>query len=127
MKWDFAIATKDEKDLKSGHKRKKAGDIIAVKPHPWKWGKKEVKEYLIVTMDGLTEQEAHDKCKPLYKAGTEGVRKHPVTLAKRKHHIPLSSLPIDTAQAADYEKEYQPLKDKVFATSLIAAKSVATK
>ena len=51
MKWEFAIAVKDEADLASGHKRKKGGDCIAYKPYPWAWGKKETNEYLIVVVD----------------------------------------------------------------------------
>lgn len=30
-KWECAIACRDEADLASGHKRKKEGDVIAVK------------------------------------------------------------------------------------------------
>ena len=69
-KWEFAIACRDEADLASGHKRKKEGDIIAVKPYPWQWGNKEVNAYLMVIVDGLTQQEAHDLCKPQYEDGS---------------------------------------------------------
>ena len=119
-KWEFAIAIKDEADLASGHKRKKEGDIISVKPAPWNWGKKEVKEYLIVTMDGLTEQEAHNKCKPYWDWEQKGedppklipntityfdedlqkevtdttmvFDKEEMAVAKRRYKIPLSKL-----------------------------------
>jgi len=67
--WEFAIAVRDEVNLKSGHKRKKQGDIIAVKPAGWKWGKKEVDEYLIVPVSGLTKKEAHDLCQLQYEDG----------------------------------------------------------
>jgi len=69
--FEFAIAVVDEADLASGHKRKKAGDIIAVKPAPWNWGTKEVDEYLIVPVSGLTKEEAHDLCKPEYEDGID--------------------------------------------------------
>jgi hypothetical protein len=51
MKFEMAVAVVDEADLASGHKRKKQGDIVAIRPHPWNWGRKEVDEYLIVIAD----------------------------------------------------------------------------
>ena len=54
MKFDFAIAAMSN----DGKKRMKEGDVVAYKPHPGKWGKKEVKQFVIVTIDGLTEEEA---------------------------------------------------------------------
>ena len=35
--WELAIQPYDKADLASGHKRAKAGDIVAVKPYPWSW------------------------------------------------------------------------------------------
>ena len=69
-KFEFAIACRDEADLASGHKRKKEGDIIAVKPYPWQWGAKEVDAHLIVIVDNLTQEEAHNLCKPQYEDGS---------------------------------------------------------
>lgn len=39
----------------------KDGDIVVVRPEGWAWGRREVKEFLIVTLpEGLTEQEAQE-------------------------------------------------------------------
>jgi hypothetical protein len=121
MIFDFAIAIKDEKDLKSGHKRKKQGDIIAYKPSPWKWGNVELKNYLIVTVDGLTEDMARKLCDAHYEDGKFTTdfsidAPKPVPLAKRRFKMPIDALTttakvaIDAVDLADTTKEYQPLK-----------------
>jgi hypothetical protein len=120
MKFEFAIAVKDEKDLKSGHKRKKQGDIIAYKPSPWKWGVMELKNYLIVTVDGLTEEMAMKLCDSHYADGKFSSdfsidEARPTPLAKRRFKMPIDTLatvakvPIDTSELTA-AKEYQPLK-----------------
>ena len=48
--YEMIIAAVDECDLSSDHKRQKEGDIIAVREHPWYWGKKEVSRHLIVVV-----------------------------------------------------------------------------
>ena len=129
MKWDFAIAIKDEADLKSGHKRKKQGDILAVKPHPWKWGKKERKECLFVTVDGLTAEEAHARCQPWYDGDAPTSPEEKDTrkvLAKRKYKIPMATLSLtsemDMSKVEDPEVEYQPLAGKTHSASVIKEK-----
>jgi len=124
MDFEFAIAVKDEADLASGHKRKKQGDIIAVKPAPWNWGKKEVNEYLIVPATGLTKEEAHELCQPCYAGGvlqkdlSIDLDAKPVAIiAKRRYSIPLEIIKVGwkpdmiTKDVEDKKKVYQPLKD----------------
>lgn len=44
---EILIAACDEPEAH----RKKEGDVICVRPHPWNWGRKEVDRYLIVIVD----------------------------------------------------------------------------
>jgi hypothetical protein len=121
MDFEFAIAVKDEADLKSGHRRKKQGDIIAVKPAPWEWGRKEVDEYLIVPVTGLTKEEAHSLCQPYYEGGVkqEDITEEssPKVVGKRRYSIPLDTIKngwaadMKTADVEGKTKVYQPLKD----------------
>jgi hypothetical protein len=127
-KWEFAIAVRDEADLDSGHKRKKEGDLVAVKPYPWKWGTKEVDEYLIVVGDGLTEEEANDLCQPHYEGGIFRKDIPPMIpgedppepikcIGKNRFSIPLSIIKkgwkpdLVETDVRDKKKVYQPLKD----------------
>jgi len=120
MKFEFAIAAKDEEDLKSGHKRKKQGDIIAYKPSPWKWGVMELKNYLIVTVDGLTEEMARKLCCAHYTDGKitpefMPEKENPI-LAKRRFKMPIDTLSTVAKVSINItelvaDKEYQPLKD----------------
>lgn len=120
-KWEFAVAVRDETDFSSGHKRKKEGDIIAVKSYPWRWGKKEVDAYLIVIVDNLIKQKAHDLCQPYYKDGIfqEDIdMKNSVDIVmKRRYSIPLSTIKdgwlpeMVIADVQNVKKIYQPLKD----------------
>ena len=123
-KWEFAIAIRDEADLPSGHKRKKEGDIIAVKPYPWSWGKKEVTEYLIVILDNLTEEEAHALCQPHYEDAVlqkdVDMETPPKIIGKRRYNIPLDTLKIyepllDKEKVRDPKQNYQPFKVKALA------------
>ena len=127
--FEFAICVKDEADLPSGHKRKKQGDIIAVKPAGWQWGRKELDEYLIVPVTGLTKEEAHDLCQPQYEGGVlqkdlpvmdpkAETKPEPVAVvAKRRFSIPIAAIKagwktgMATADVEDKKKVYQPLKD----------------
>lgn len=118
-KFEFAIAICDEVE---SH-RKKEGDIIAVKPYPWQWGKKELDQYLIVVMEGLTEEEAHKLCIPHFITGTDCYppddSERPKNLAKRRFKIPLDTIKDGWLPSMDLEKvrdktdKYQPLKDEV--------------
>lgn len=47
-KYELLISVIDEPDNKSGHKRKKEGDIVSVRRHPFNWGSKDIADYLIV-------------------------------------------------------------------------------
>jgi hypothetical protein len=121
-KWEFAIAAKDEEDLSSGHKRKKQGDIIAYKPAPWKWGKREKRDYLIVTLDNLTEDQARNMCSPMYEDGKieDDLEKRVdfSPIAKRRFSMPIDKLAEVTSivinkKDLEYDKEYQPLKEQL--------------
>jgi len=121
-KWEFAIAVRDEDDLSSGHKRKKEGDIIAVKPYPWQWGKKEVANHLIVIVDNLTEEEAHTLCQQYYEGGRLAQDIQPgenvKIIGKRRYNIPLETIKkgwepsLDESSVRDITKVYQPLKER---------------
>ena len=119
--FEFAICVKDEADLESGHKRMKQGDIIAVKPAGWQWGKKELDGFLIVPVTGLTKEEAHSMCQPHYDGG---VKQEEITeestsavVGKRRYNIPLDTIKngwckdMKTADVENKTKIYQPLKD----------------
>ena len=122
-KWEFAIAVKDEKDLASGHKRKKEGDVIGVAPYPHNWGKKEVDAYLIVVVDNLTKEEAHDLCSPYYDIDPATVDMEdleaiqPTIIGKRKYKLPLNIIKdgwhadLNLTDVRDKTKVYQPLKE----------------
>lgn len=106
MKWEFLIAIRDEDDLPSGHKRKKEGDVIAFKPHPWEWGEKEVRGYFIVIVDGLTREEAADLASPV----DDGTM-------KRRFAIPFEIIKkgwcprISMAHVRNSRMRHQPVKD----------------
>jgi len=111
MKWEFAIFIKD----KDGNRAKK-GDIIACKPAPHEWGEKEKKQFLIITMDGLNEEEAHALCKMDWER-PDGTPENPDDLGellnKRRHKIDLDKLgiTIDEGKLLDESLDYQPVKD----------------
>lgn len=124
VKYEFAIAVADKSDV--GHKRKKEGDVIAVKPQGWKWGTKEVKEYLIVEID--LPFSAIQKVRllqiPLYDTGQgwypdENQDPQPKIIGKRKYKIPFVNLgskalvegiTIDFQKVANEDIEYQPIE-----------------
>ena len=98
--WELAIQPWDKADLASGHKRAKAGDIVAVKPYPWNWGTIELQNYLIIIVDNLTKEEALQIVE----------RKFKIDIGKLKTNI----LPtLDESKLADQSKteNYQPFKD----------------
>ncbi len=49
-KYELAICVVNELD-DAGGVRKKEGDLVAVRPHPWNWGAKEIDQYLIVIIE----------------------------------------------------------------------------
>ena len=119
MKWEFAICPQDEADLPSGHKRMKEGDIIAVKPYPWAWGTEEVKRYLIIVVNNLTEEEVADYMSPYYEGDNVGTLEEPgVVTGKRKFNVDIAEIKthvksdIDLVKLKDKDVDYQPLKDE---------------
>lgn len=113
MKVSIALATYDGEGT-----RHKAGDIIAVKPAGWQWGRKEVKEYLIaeVELPGISSLEEAEKLQlPLYENGTLDPEGNEVIIGKRRFQLPLEeiekTIPLDREKLVDKGQEYQPLKD----------------
>jgi hypothetical protein len=119
-KWEIAIAVCNEPESY----RKQEGDIIAFKPSPWNWGNKEVDQYLIVTVDGMTQDEMVNLCKPMYEGGETdeavAIENNIKPTAKRRYRLPLGLLKngwlptLDTQKVRDKKLTYQPLQnDKI--------------
>jgi hypothetical protein len=51
------MAVADEMDIHPVTERKKAGDIIVVRPYPWNWGRKEIDQYLIILIESARPPE----------------------------------------------------------------------
>ena len=103
--WELAVQPYDKEDLPSGHKRAKKGDIIAVKPYPWTWGEVEKKQYLIVIINNLTEDEALALMDPYYEDDakiTDDIA--PEITAKRKFKFDLDQLAVETGKDLKLEK-----------------------
>lgn len=123
--WELAIQPWDKADLPSGHKRAKQGDIVAVKPYPWAWGKAELRNYLIVIVDNMTEEEAMAIMSPLYEndisdsMDKNGMLIPGVVTGKRKFKLDINKLKanilpdLDKTKLKDQSKavNYQPFKD----------------
>jgi hypothetical protein len=100
MKVSVAISKQDEQDLPSGHKRKKQGDIIAVKPAGWLWGTKEYENYLIIELDLgnaiTTIEDAQKLTVPHFETGElwypSDDLPQPRVVGKRRYQIPIVSL-----------------------------------
>jgi hypothetical protein len=103
----------------------KQGDIIAVEPADHKFSKGELETYLVVPVDGLTEQEARKLTVPYYENDADPYpvakagEKQPVPpkmLGKRKYLLPLDKMQElvpgfdPTSLAAD--GTYQPFVDQ---------------
>lgn len=107
MKWDLCIGT-----WGNGHKTED-GDIIAVRPSGWQWGKKELTQYLIVVVDGLSKEEANNLVSSQYE---DGDKEKPI-VNKRRFKIPLDIIgkgwvpDLDITAAKDKEIKYQPFLD----------------
>jgi len=115
--WELAIAKRDEEGL-----RKKLGDVIAYKPYPWAWGKRERENYLILVVDGLTEEECSRMIMPLYEFPdgillADGWLDYGLMLGKRRYNIDTIGLKsqikgtIDWKAAFDTSSTYQPFDD----------------
>ncbi|MCW7076384.1 MAG: hypothetical protein OCU18_03720 [Candidatus Syntrophoarchaeum sp.] len=117
-RWEIAIAACDEPESW----RKKEGDVIAFRPAPWKWGKKELDQYLIVTVDSMTRNEMVQLCGPLYEDGETDedviMDRNLKRKAKRRYRLPLNIIKngwlpeLDTQKVRDRSLVYQPLKEK---------------
>ncbi len=121
FKVSAAIAKQDEQDLASGHKRKKQGDIIAVKPANWQWGTKEYEDYLIIELDLgnviTTIEDAQKLTVPQFEIGELWYPEEtPKITGKRRYNIPIADLIAKTTVVIDVEKmvekgnKYQPLE-----------------
>lgn len=115
--WELAIAKRDEDGL-----RKKLGDVIAYKPYPWTWGSRELKSYLILVVDGLTEEECSRLTMPLYEYPDgivleDGWLDYGLLLGKRRYNIDTIGIRtqikavVDWKAAFNPELSYQPFDD----------------
>lgn len=127
MKVSIAVSTNNEQDLPSGHKRKKEGDIIAVKPAGWQWGTEEVKRYLILEIDLgdsiTTIEDAQKLTVPQFEDGSlwhlSEDLSQPTIIGKRRYKIPFTDLitkaqslgvSLDLNKVRDEKIAYQPLE-----------------
>jgi len=119
-KYELAVVVADEDDLPSGHKRKKAGYILAIKPYPWDWGAKEIKNHIIVIFESIEPYEKLQRflLRPLYEDGKEVDEFSypvPAPIAKRRIFLMLSKIKelkddVDLIKTADKNYIYQPFK-----------------
>ncbi len=134
--WEFAITKTDYPDLPSGHKRSKQGDVVAYKPYPWEWGNAEKKNYIILVIDGISEEEAGRLTMPLYEypdgkmicydfgSGSSFCwPEYGAQIAKRRYRIDIDKLQQKFVKQVDFRaltdttrSDYQPFDDgsKVF-------------
>lgn len=124
--YELAIAVKDEPEAH----RKNQGDIIAIKPYPWYWGRKEIDEYFIVLLraDKTPEQIRKVNEGVYQRMDTEELITETVAnmlenelnisvklVDKNRFRISLTSLKqlltdLDTARFEDKKCIYQPCK-----------------
>ena len=123
-----AIAIKDEADLASGHKRKKEGDILAIKYSNASWGRGTKANHLITKIDLgnsiATLNEAKKLLVPQF--ATEEIwwpsdgSKRPTIVGKCRYKIPFTDLDIEakkqsvTIDFAQIGINYQPIEDTIF-------------
>lgn len=74
LKWELALCPKDEEDIKDQegniiHPRKKYGDVMTYKSFPAEWGKEELKRYIFIIVDNITESEVKQLIEPHYESG----------------------------------------------------------
>lgn len=100
-------------------KRAMPGDIIAFKPYGKSWTELEKKQFLIITIDGLTRAQMEALCEPYYDLENVTYIEHedgktevvPGILKKRRFHIPiddLGKLGVDKSKMLDKEQIYVP-------------------
>jgi len=113
--YEMAIAVRDEADLPSGHKRKKAGDIIDIRPAGIPWSIKERKTLLILSISGVKGIVAQN-CMAQWK-GEAVISPVAVEKGKRRFNIGLDRLKtywesgLDLKKVSDPKIEYQPFLD----------------
>lgn len=105
-KYEFLLAIKDEQDL-ALVKRKKEGDIVAVRPYPWNWGSSEINEYLVVIM---TSPLSITKLRNLYETVGAGGKKNRFSIKLNK--IKSKYVKFDITKAQDRTYIYQPFKKR---------------
>ena len=125
----IALAARDEADLASGHKRKKAGDLITIKPYPWQWGTNEIKEYLIININlgqKITDYAIAAKLEVPHfidgrrwwsEAGNEKVvakRRYKILFTDLENLAQSKGISIDWGRVADLNDPYQPLDGTIF-------------
>lgn len=130
MKYEIAIAIVDEQDLASGHKRKKEGDIISVRPYPRNCGRNAIDAYLILIVESNDNLDTMLKLTvPWYDDGTEWPPSDddydwhcinpPEKLGKHRFTIPLNVIKngwmpdLDLNKVRDKNYIYQPFKSDV--------------
>lgn len=124
------LANKDEDDLQSGHKRKKAGDIIAVCPEDHYGGVKTRKTHLLLKVELGSEitllEDAKHLMIPQFETGElwwpGGETPLPNIVARNRYKLPfadiiaratLLGITIDMNRLLDPEDDYQPLENVV--------------
>lgn len=125
-KYEILIANKDTAE---SH-RKNKGDIIAVRPHPWNWGLKEIKFGLIVIVESSrTDEQMRDLASPTYEHNStlvaipgeiyealDDAAKNDYRLKKKgSRNISIASITsvmadIDNDKIEDDDAIYQPFK-----------------
>ena len=115
--YEFLIACADEPEAH----RKKEGDVVAVRPHPFNWGRKEIDRYFIVIIDMPEDIETlrsmFESCQ--YAETNEFQPEddsHLTKLAKNRFKIPLDIVKtgwmpdLDLGKVRDKKIIYQPFK-----------------
>jgi hypothetical protein len=128
---EFLIAVIDEAE----GNRKKEGDIIAVRPHPWHWGRKEIDGWLIVIVESIKTLEEMRTlgAQPIYRDTKDGKlmsAQEVLTIARPNGSRPVEEFEVitknryqvsfadvvancpslDLAKVRDERKIYQPFK-----------------
>jgi len=103
--YELLLACRDEADVSAKQRRKKEGDVIAIKPYPWQWGRKETAGFLVVPV--LTDMSKKELMGLVEHGGKD----------KRRFQIPLDILTgwlpgLDFGRVRDKEDHYQPFKEQ---------------
>jgi hypothetical protein len=125
MDVSVAIAVKDEADLASGHRRKKEGDIIAIKPAGWQWGSGEVKNHLILELsfpEAKTMDDVIHLMAPYY---TDGKPEGEITVAKRRFKVDINNLKTEVSTKTAVNVDWKKVSDDKMAYQPLSVQSVA--